>query len=134
MEILAGGQTAAALQDGAHDSSVVPGKLVDSSTTSVPGRNRAASDFRRRRTAPQIRGSIGVSPVGTQITTVSAASMASSVVAVNPVAIISARSAPVTPCTGDRPAFKLVTTGSARSKPWVVSPFRQARRASGRPT
>jgi len=92
---------------GRTTSSVVPGYVVDSSDTSIPGRSSRPAARAAARTAPRSGPSASDSGVGTQITITSCGPMsASAAVARNPCARAAATSASDTSSTWDRPAFR----------------------------
>jgi hypothetical protein len=120
---------------GRTTSSVVPGYVVDSSDTKVPGRSSRPAVAVAARTALRSGPSASDSGVGTQIAMTSAGpATASSVVARNPWFNVSATSASVTSSTWDRPAISPATTFSLVSRPVTWIPTRTAWTASGRPT
>ena len=120
---------------GRTTSSVVPGYVVDSSDTSVPGRSSRPAASAAARTAPRSGPSAADSGVGTQITITSCGAIcASSDVARNPRARAWTTSAAGTSSTCDRPAFTPAAISALMSKPVTWNPARAAWTASGRPT
>lgn len=120
---------------GRTTSSVVPGYVVDSSTTSIPGRRWAATAATALSTAARFGAPCSVSGVGTQMTMeLARAITAASAEAVNPPSSISASSASEMSSICERPAFRPRTTSAFRSNPVTRSPARTAAWDNGRPT
>ena len=120
---------------GCTSSSVVPGYVVDSRTTRVPGVSRAAIARVADSTAPTLGRLSSSSGVGTQMTIASAsARTASSAVAWKPLSRISATSASVRSSMWERESMSPSTTARDTSNPTTSSPARTAACTSGIPT
>ncbi|CAM5781541.1 hypothetical protein CPER28S_00822 [Cellulomonas persica] len=113
----------------------MPGYVVDSSTTSVPGCRLRATVAVAERTGPRSGPPSSDRGVGTQITIVCApASSVSSVVARKPAARIAATSASDRSSTWETPELSPSTTAWFTSNPVTDRPARLASCASGSPT
>ena len=120
---------------GRTSSSVVPGYVVDSSTTSVPRRSSRPAVSEAARTAVRSGPSASDSGVGTQMTMVSGSPAPGSlVVARKPAASIWATSSSEMSSTWECPPLRPFTTPWPTSYPTALRPAFVASRTRGRPT